>query len=156
RGHRPGHPGRGRPGPGPRAAGRGLRTRMAPQDAELSLTLRCELAACEIAHQALQRLLEPHQPSARASFGLDVGVEELLMNLIMHAHPGAAGTATVALQARVADDALVLRFADDGIPFDPLSRPTPVTPASLDEARPGGLGIHLLRRYARSLAYERA
>jgi len=132
---------------------------MAQQDAadvaELALTLRCELAACEIAHQALRQLLEPHQPSARASFGLDVVLEELLMNQVMHAHPGAAGTATVALQARVADDALVLRFADDGIPFDPLSRPAPVAPTSLDDARPGGLGLHLLRRYARSLAYER-
>lgn len=126
---------------------------MAP--AELSLTLRCELAALDVAHQALWRLLEPHQPSARASFGLDVVLEELLMNQILHAHPDTVGTPSVALQAWVAEDALVLRFADRGIAFDPLSRPAPVAPASLEEARPGGLGIHLLRRYARSLAYER-
>lgn len=122
----------------------------------LSLTLRCELASCETARQALQELLAPHQPSARASFGLDVVLEELLMNQILHAHPGAVEAATVALEAWVRDDALTLRFVDDGIAFDPLSRPAPVAPASLDDARPGGLGIHLLRRYARSLAYERA
>lgn len=126
-----------------------------PGPAALSLVLRCELASCTVAHEALQQLLAPHQPSARASFGLDVVLEELLMNQILHAHPAAVEPASVALQAWVADDALVMRLADRGIAFDPLSRPAPVTPVSLDEARPGGLGIHLLRRYARSLAYER-
>jgi anti-sigma regulatory factor (Ser/Thr protein kinase) len=130
-----------------------------PGPPALRLTLRCELAGLEAAHQALQRLLEPHQPSARASFGLDMVLEELLMNQIMHAHPEPADLAeppTLALQAWVAGDALVLHLADRGIAFDPLSRPAPVTPASLDDAQPGGLGLHLLRRYARSLAYERA
>ena len=49
----------------------------------LSLVLRCELASCAVAHEALQQLLAPHQPSARASFGLDVVLEELLMNQIL-------------------------------------------------------------------------
>lgn len=126
-----------------------------PGPPALSLTLRCELAACETANLALQGLLEPHQPSARASFGVDVVLEELLMNQILHAHPNATSTPTVALQAWVADDALVLRFVDTGIAFDPLTRPAPVAPTSLDEARPGGLGLHLLRRYARTLDYQR-
>src|SRR5262249_54819016 len=132
---------------------------MAPQDdagmSELSLTLRCELASLDVAHQALQRLIEPHRPSARVSFGLDVVLEELLMNQILHAHPDVVGMPTVTLRAWVAECARVLRFADRGIAFDPLSRPEPVAPASLEDARPGGWGIHLLRRYARSLAYER-
>lgn len=121
----------------------------------LSLTLPCELASCAVAHEALQALLAPHHPSARASFGLDVVLEELLMNQILHAYPAAVEPASVGLQAWVADDTLLLLLSDHGIPFDPLARPAPVAPASLDEARPGGWGIHLLRRYARALAYER-
>jgi len=127
-----------------------------PGPPALSLTLRCELASFEIAQRALQGLLAPHEPSARASFGLDVVLEELLMNQILHAHPSVVEPASVTVQAWVAGDALVMRLADRGIAFDPLSRPAPVMPASLDEARPGGLGIHLLKRYARDLAYERA
>ncbi|MFG6467910.1 ATP-binding protein [Roseateles sp. BYS87W] len=123
--------------------------------AALVLSLLCELASCAVAHEALHALLAPHQPSARAMFGLDVVLEELLMNQILHAHPPEVERATVQLQAWVVHDALVLRLTDRGIAFDPLARPTPVAPATLDEARPGGWGIHLLRRYARALAYER-
>ena len=126
-----------------------------PDPPALTLALRSERAACVTAQQALHRLLAPHQPSARASFGLDLVLEELLMNQAMHAHPGVAEPAPVALQAWVQDGALVLHLADDGVAFDPLARPAPVLPTSLDVAQPGGLGLHLVRRYARSLAYER-
>ncbi len=122
----------------------------------LSLRLRCDLAACGVARQAIDGLLQPRELSARAGFGLDLVLEELLMNQILHAHPGAADTPGLDLQAWVADEALWLRFIDEGIAFDPLSRPAPAAPASLDDARPGGLGLQLLKRYARSLAYERA
>lgn len=126
-----------------------------PGPPALSLTLLCERAACAKAQLAFEGLLEPLQPSPRLSFALDLVLEELLMNQVMHAHPQAAEPAAVGLQAWVVDDALVLHFTDTGIAFDPLSRPAPVAPASLDEARPGGLGLHLVRRYARELAYQR-
>jgi len=126
-----------------------------PGPPALSLTLRCERSACATAHLALEGLLEPLQPSPRVSFALDLVLEELLMNQVLHAHPQAVEPPTVGLQAWVVDDALVLHLTDAGIPFDPLSRPEPVAPASLEDARPGGLGIHLVRRYARELAYQR-
>lgn len=126
-----------------------------PGPPALQLSLRSELAACAVAEEALQRLLEPHQPSARARFGLGVVLEELLMNQVLHAHPGAEAPAPVALQAWVVDDALVLHVADHGIAFDPLAQPAPVAPARLEDARPGGLGLHLLRCYTRAMTYQR-
>ncbi|MCE4557431.1 ATP-binding protein [Roseateles cellulosilyticus] len=136
---------------------------MPPRDAilperppELSLALPCELASCDVARQALQRLIAPHEPSARAGFGLEVVLEELLMNQLLHAHPGGHASASVQLLAWVAGDTLLLQLADNGIPFDPLAQPAPVAPANLDDARPGGLGLHLLRRYVNTLAYERS
>lgn len=127
-----------------------------PGPAALSLALRCEPSSLAVAQQALQALLAPHQPSSRASFGLDLVLEELLMNQILHAHPGATEPATLGLQAWVNDDTLCLHLRDCGVAFDPLTRPPPEAPATLDEARPGGLGLHLLKRYVRSMAYERA
>lgn len=126
-----------------------------PGPPALSLALRCERSACATAQVAFEGLLEPFQPSPRLSFALDLVLEELLMNQVLHAHPQAVEPSTVGLQAWVVDDALVLHFTDSGIPFDPLSRPEVVAPASLDDARPGGLGLHLVRRYARELAYQR-
>lgn len=121
----------------------------------LTLALRSELAACASAQRALHDLLQPLAPSPRASFGLDLVLEEWLMNQVRHAHPGSSGPAPVWLTAWLTPDTLTLQLADRGVPFDPLAHPAPVAPTRLDDAQPGGLGLHLLRRYAQQLAYER-
>jgi anti-sigma regulatory factor (Ser/Thr protein kinase) len=46
---------------------------------------------------------------------------------------------------------------DGGVPFDPttVAPRNPVPPASLEDATIGGLGLALVRRFARDLAYQR-
>lgn len=134
----------------------GAALELPPGPPALGLALRSERAACEVAQQALHRLIEPAQPSPRALFGLDLVLEELLMNQVLHAHPEAASPAPLSLQAWLADDTLVLHLADGGIAFDPLALPPPEAVQRLEDARVGGFGLHLVRRYARRLAYERA
>ena len=53
-----------------------------------------------------------------------------------------------------ADD-VVMRFEDDGVPFDPLQAEPPVVPTSIDDAVPGGLGLMLVRKCALSVTYQR-
>ncbi len=73
--------------------------------------------------------------------------EELVVNMLRHAgiRPG-PGQAIVEVAAVVADDAVRFRVEDRGPPFDPTAHPEPPTPASIDEAPIGGLGIQLVRR----------
>jgi serine/threonine-protein kinase RsbW len=52
-------------------------------------------------------------------------------------------------------EAVVLRFDDDGVPFDPSSGIDPAPAKSLEEARIGGFGLILVRRAASALDYTR-
>ena len=82
-------------------------------------------------------------------------LDELLTNVARHAYPDdRPGWVGVELVPR-GDGAWQLTVVDEGPPFDPLERPAPETADTLDEAIPGGLGVHLVRNMARSARYDR-
>jgi anti-sigma regulatory factor (Ser/Thr protein kinase) len=120
----------------------------------LQLRLPAELAAVERARAAVLAHLEPLALGARAVYAIELVIEETVTNIARHAYRGEAGHA-FELAVDAAGDDIVLRFEDEGAPFDPRGAPAPARPATLDEAVPGGLGIELVRRYARRVGYER-
>lgn len=94
-----------------------------------------------------------------ATYALRLCIEEATANVVMHGvadgnADGAGGF--VALRVQAAQDALRVTVEDRCGAFDPLHVPTPEIPESLETARVGGLGIHLMRQYARAISYERA
>jgi len=50
---------------------------------------------------------------------------------------------------------LILEFEDNGKEFNPLLSPPPDPNRSLDRSEAGGLGIHLVRKLADAVEYER-
>jgi serine/threonine-protein kinase RsbW len=50
---------------------------------------------------------------------------------------------------------LVARIEDNGRQFDPTRAPPPVVATSLEKAKVGDLGIHLMRSFASGMDYER-
>jgi len=46
--------------------------------------------------------------------------------------------------------------SDDGPAFNPLQVPEPDVAATLEERRPGGLGVHLVRQLMDRVEYRRA
>jgi anti-sigma regulatory factor (Ser/Thr protein kinase) len=92
----------------------------------------------------------------QADYALRLCVEEAAANVVMH---GAAcadvDAGVIALRVEPAPDAVRVTIEDHCGAFDPLHVPAPAIPASLGEARVGGLGIHLMRQYARAISYER-
>ena len=78
-------------------------------------------------------------------------LNEAVANIIGH---GGASRA-IAITFETDGDAVRMTIADNGAAFDPVTYPTPEPPATLDEARPGGLGIHILRTYADAVHYAR-
>src|SRR5690348_2539320 len=76
-------------------------------------------------------------------YALDTCVVELVTNIVNHGYQGANGD--IRLQLDLGRANAVLRLFDHGPQFDPLSVPVHVKPASIEEAKVGGLGIHLVR-----------
>jgi anti-sigma regulatory factor (Ser/Thr protein kinase) len=121
------------------------------------ITLPARLPSVEAARSWLLQQLEAVDVAPRELFRVELVLEELLMNVVRHGHPRPAADDGFSLRlgAQVQGDHLLLCLEDDGIAFDPGSAPLPATPATLAEARVGGLGLVLVHKSARSLRHER-
>lgn len=122
--------------------------------AVLALRVPAERQALEPARLAVLHFLEPWALDARALFKVELVLEETLLNASLHAFDG-PGPHAVALRVQVQPDAVLLEFEDEGRAFDPLQAAEPARPASIADAQPGGLGLMLVRRLARSVDYRR-
>jgi anti-sigma regulatory factor (Ser/Thr protein kinase) len=121
--------------------------------AELDLTLRnsrdelprlAEQVAALTARAGLSSLVE-HR--------LNLVLEEIIGNTIAYGFPD-GGEHTLRVRLAVLADAIELEIRDDARPFDPLAeRPAPYLGDDLDRRRPGGLGLHLVRRLVRGGKY---
>jgi anti-sigma regulatory factor (Ser/Thr protein kinase) len=78
-------------------------------------------------------------------YRLELVLEEMLMNRVMHAGSPTPTELSIAFE----HDALVLTFVDEGVPFDPLA---PLLPRG---DAPGGWGLMLTRRAATDSIYVR-
>jgi anti-sigma regulatory factor (Ser/Thr protein kinase) len=96
-----------------------------------------------------------HALSAELVFRLDLILAEAVSNVIFYAYPQ-GGEHWISIQVQQEDQRLVVQIQDDGIPFNPLERPEPAKPPSLEHAPIGGLGIVLIRRFSSHLAYQNA
>ena len=120
----------------------------------MRLQLPVATASVERARRAVHEFLAPHALTPQQVYAVEVVLEEVLMNIVMHAFPEPEGHG-IELAVNVDDEQVVLRFEDDGIAFDPLSTDAPPRPASIEQAEPGGLGLLFVRERSRSLVYER-
>lgn len=88
-----------------------------------------------------------------AQFKLDLCANELLANVAEHAYAGAVGE--VGLELLLDSAGATLTVVDNGPRFDPFDEAALPLPTSLATARIGGLGLHLVRRFADAVRYER-
>lgn len=103
--------------------------------------------------------------ASAAEYALRLCLEEAASNVVMHGEAdangadgaGADGTSAGFVALWVEPDREVLRVTleDRCGAFDPLDVPAPDLPTTLEDARVGGLGVHLMRQYARAISYER-
>lgn len=80
-----------------------------------------------------------------------VCVEELVSNALRHGSAGGR-TAEVDLQLRCRPEGVELVLSDNGAAFDPTSRREFTGP---DRQTGGGVGLELVRRWAREMVYAR-
>ena len=81
-------------------------------------------------------------------------LEELVGNTIRYGYDD-DGPHEISVSVSIDDGDLLLEIRDDASAFDPRSAPAPAPATSLDDARPGGLGIHLARDASQELGYQR-
>jgi serine/threonine-protein kinase RsbW len=108
----------------------------------------------------LRRLAEwitaqaPQALSVDALFAVQLCLEEAVANIIMHG--GAKDDRfEIAIELEPDGGSLVARIEDNGCEFDPTQFPPVSMAKSLEEAKVGDYGIHLMRCFASDMHYER-
>lgn len=129
-----------------------------PADPPLSV-LRIGADATEITAATgwLAALAEEGDWPEATRFALELSLEEALANVVMHGFKAVSHAPEIRLEYRAAGDGrIAVTVVDNGIAFDPTTAPEPVAPSSIEEARIGGHGVQLMRRFLESLSYARA
>src|SRR5262249_50049532 len=92
--------------------------------------------------------------SGDTSLAIQVCLEEAIANIIMY---GAVENESVAISVELNSAAgmLVAQIEDTGQEFDPTQAPSLTVAPSLADAKPGGVGIHLMRSFSDEITYRR-
>ena len=110
--------------------------------------------ACEWLTTALQQRNVPAPQVER----LELVLHEVLANVL--AHGGSAARAEpiricIEVRQKATTGEARVKVKDAGIPFDPTGMPEHTPAKTLAEARPGGLGLPLIRRCSDWMSYRR-
>jgi anti-sigma regulatory factor (Ser/Thr protein kinase) len=97
----------------------------------------------------IEGFAQTNQLRPDVAFALQLCLEEAVSNAVRHG----GGEVTVYVDADAAG--VTAWLEDHGPPFDPLQAAAPVRATSLDDAVPGGLGIHLMREFCKDISYAR-
>lgn len=100
-----------------------------------------------------QRLEENDCPM-KVQTQIDIAVEEIFVNIASYAYSPEKGNAEIGVE--VSDDPLevTIRFADSGIPYDPLAKEDPDITLPAEQRPIGGLGIYMVKKSMDNVEYE--
>ena len=100
----------------------------------------------------IDRVAKQEEVEDAARRAISLVVDELFTNMVKHDSRN-PGDITVELQ--VEDETFLVRLIDRGAPpFDITKKPDPYFGASLDERKPGGLGIFLTKSVLDDVQYQ--
>jgi serine/threonine-protein kinase RsbW len=120
----------------------------------VDVTLRNEVSEIAVLRDELDRLGSQLALPAPALMQLHVALDEIVSNVIKYSWTDGGSHV---LSVRIAAEAAMvsLDIVDDGRPFDPREAPAPSPPLAGRRPRPGGLGLHMVKKLVDELAYER-
>ena len=94
-----------------------------------------------------------------------IAVEEVFVNIASYAYPSDTSPTSNASIAKLCDGEvtisvstdsgkLIIEFADNGMPYDPLVKADPDTTLPIDEREIGGLGIFMVKKLMDDVRYR--
>lgn len=82
---------------------------------------------------------------------VNIAVDEIFSNIARY-----SGATAAALACTLTAEQVVLRFSDNGRPYDPTERDDPDVTLSAEERETGGLGIYMVKKMMDDMRYEYA
>ena len=85
---------------------------------------------------------------------IDVAIDEIYSNIVNHGYGEKPGPVTVKVVEKAEPHAVCIRFADEAIPYNPLTKADPDVTLSAEERRIGGLGIYMVKKTMDEMKYK--
>lgn len=138
---------------------------MSPQTDTLELLVNRRTVT--LALQWLDAIGHREQWPMALKFSLTISLDEALTNVVCYAFNHSlflaaddrtkpqATPCMILLRCLIWPTRIQVEMIDNGIPYDPTKATTPALPASVENARLGGLGLRLMRHYLSDISYSR-
>ncbi|HEY4170212.1 MAG TPA: ATP-binding protein [Reyranella sp.] len=120
----------------------------------LTLKVANDLASLPQLADELEAFCKARAVPSRTVHRFTLALEEVLTNVIAYAFPE-EGRREIDVRIAWRDGTLHATVSDDGVAFNPLTRPAPDLQAPIEQRPVGGLGIHLLRTLSETADYRR-
>lgn len=117
------------------------------REKELKITPGIE--SMDVVTSFVEQELEAAAVPMKVIAQINVAVDEIFSNIARYS---GAGESTVSMS--VEEGCIILRFADNGFPYDPMKKPDPDTSLSAEERNIGGLGLFIVKKSMDSVEYE--
>jgi anti-sigma regulatory factor (Ser/Thr protein kinase) len=118
------------------------------------LTFPGTLAGFARAFDDLRRRLDGHPLGRRTRYNCELVFDEVVTNVIRHAYRDTREH-EIEVTVEFPGESVVMRFEDDGVPFDPASYQPEAPSGTIVDVKVGGRGLLLLHSAAQRLEYER-
>ena len=120
---------------------------------ELQLSIPARLSDVHELASRVEEFGDAHGVPDPKVYVINLALDELITNVVMHGFGGVRDP-EIRIRLRLERHALVLIVEDNGQPFDPTEDSRPDVTSSLTARPVGGLGLHLVKKFADSLSYE--
>ena len=87
-------------------------------------------------------------------FEINLALDELFTNIICYGFDDDSEH-IIRMTITPENEELCICIEDDGIPFNPIKFEIPDMPHSIEDCKIGGLGIHIIRKLADDICYQR-
>ena len=98
--------------------------------------------------------LEKYDCPPKVQMQIDVAVEELFVNIAHYAYNPNKGSAVISIEIQEDPLAVMITFADGGVPYNPLEKPDPDVTLPAEKRQIGGLGIYMVKKSMDGVFYE--
>lgn len=116
------------------------------------LTLDATIENIIVITEFIDAQLEDVECPLDIQYLIDIAIDELFGNIAKYAYSD--GTGKVTVRTKINKESASITFIDDGIPYNPLLKEVPDINLTVDERKPGGIGIHIVRVSMDDIKYE--
>lgn len=102
----------------------------------------------------LNRICDSHEISDKTRFSLELVLEEAVTNVFNYAFDKTEEH-QFSLELNLSESDISIILQDNGIAFNPLQQQEPLQANSIEDAKIGGMGIHLIKSYTKLVDYFR-